>query len=82
MALASYVAQVAEDLGREPDLHIQGSVVEERDCSGSDDGTTGGGTEAESDLTLVMNGLRLKRRSRGSSGGNFILIHSQANLYL
>lgn len=41
MAFACYVARVFEDSGREPDLHIHGSVVEVRNCSGLDDGTTG-----------------------------------------
>ena len=53
MAFARYVAQVAEDLGREPDLHIQGRVVEVRNCSELEDGTTGV-TEADLDLALVL----------------------------
>ena len=54
MAFARYVAQVAEDLGREPDLHIQGRVVEVRNCSEFEDGTTGV-AEADLDLALVLN---------------------------
>ncbi|MCH7665431.1 MAG: 4a-hydroxytetrahydrobiopterin dehydratase [Acidobacteria bacterium] len=54
MVFARYVAQVAEDLGREPDLHIQGRVVEVRNCSEFEDGTTGV-AEADLDLALVLN---------------------------
>lgn len=53
MAFARYVAQVAEDLGREPDLHIQGRVVEVRNCSEFEDGTIGV-AEADLDLALVL----------------------------
>ncbi len=53
MAFARYVAQVGEDLGHEPDLHIQGSVVEVRNCSEFEDGTTGV-AEADLDLALVL----------------------------